>query len=317
MSRCGAVGRTLSWISVAVMIGCTSAGAGDDDSAGDDDTVADDDDTELGEPDEASGVIAVAEMYNEGGSGLSWSASIGGQLYDGPSPTFHRVTMEQVECVYYELQPGLCDPPCAPDEACDAYDECQAYPAGVSAGTLTVSGIAEPVVIEPQEWYPGLYYGPHGLPADLFDVGAVITADFVGDQLPPLTLDALGVAPMDTALADEDFVIVQGQDNLFTWTPGPDPSALVEIVINATNVAHGAPLSDIIQCVGPDDGEMTIPQDMVDAFPLDQLPDSCTHFDCPPSELTRYTTSAADVDGQTIRLIVRSAVYFMGGEQIG
>ncbi|MDP7113018.1 MAG: hypothetical protein QGH45_13690 [Myxococcota bacterium] len=132
-----------------------------------------------------------------------------------------------------------------------------------------------------------------------------------------MILEALGVESMDTTLADEDFVIVQGQDNVFTWTPGPDPGARVEIVINATNVAHGAPLSDIIHCTGPDDGELTIPQNLVDAFPLDEIPSSCTHFDCPPSELTRYTTSATDVDGQTILLIVRSTVHFMGGQQIG
>ena len=320
MIRGDVIGRVLWLLSLTAMIGCVQA-VGDDDDSGsagdDDDTHGDDDTTEPPNIEEASGVLDVAEMYNQGGSGLSWSSQIRGQLNDGPDPTFHRVTMEQGECAYLELHQALCDPPCGGDQVCDAFGECQTYPGGLTAGTLTVTGVGDPIVIEPQEWYPGLYYGPFGLPGDLFETGATLTAAFTGDQLPPLTLQALGVAPMDTTLADEDFVIVPGQDNVFTWTPGPDPGARVEIVINATNIAHGAPLTDIIHCTGPDDGELTLPQDLVDAFPVDQIPESCIHFDCPPSELTRHTTSAAEVDGQTILLIVRSTVYFMGGDQIG
>ncbi len=319
MTRRAGIGRVAGFLALTAMMGCAGA-AGDDDSGSaddDDTTTGDDDTTEPPNLAEASGYLDVAEMYNEGGSGLSWSSRILGQLNDGPGPTFHRVTMEQGQCVYLELQPGLCDPPCGGDEVCDAFGECQAYPVGLSAGVLTVTGIGDPVVIEPQEWYPGLYYGPFGLPVDLFQTGETVTAAFAGDQLPPMNLQALGVEPMDTLLADEEFVIVQGQDNVFTWMPGPDPAARVDVVINATNVAHGAPLSDIIRCTGPDDGELTIPRDLVDAFPLEEIPDSCIHFDCPPSELTRYSTSATDVDGQTILLIVRSTVYFMGGAQIG
>jgi len=316
MARWIAVGLVLGWMTT-VVAGCSDGLSGDDDDVSDDDVADDDDDTGPIPGDGAAGVLDIAEMYNEGGGGLNSSSQIVGLLADGPAPTVHRVTMEQGDCVYYELRPGFCDPPCDAGEVCNANDVCEPYPIGVSAGTLTISGLGDPIVIEPEEWTAGRYYGPLDLPDDLFDAGTVVTAHFAGDQLPAMTLEAVGVETMDTAVADEEFVIVQGQDNVFTWTPGPDPDAAVEIVINSYNAAHGAPLTDVIHCVGDDDGEMTIPQAMVDAFPLDEIPTSCIHFDCPPSELTRYSTSAVDTGGLTIILILRSTTYFMGGAQLG
>jgi len=134
MTRLGAIGSFLCWMTMTAMIGCVGADAGDDDT------------TEQVTIEQASGLIDVAEVYTRGGG---WSSRITGQLNDGPDISFHRVAMEQGECVYYELQPGLCESACEPDQACNAQSECQAYPGGLSGGTLTVSGVGDPVVIEP------------------------------------------------------------------------------------------------------------------------------------------------------------------------
>lgn len=314
---------TLLWLSAALLAsGCDAENAPDDDTPGDDDTGDDDDDDDDTGPgatafiDDTAGRITVSERYNYDRS-LHHKSDVHGQLNVSPDPAMHHIIMEEGECRYLEVEYGYCDPPCGQFEVCTTDDVCQPFPTGVSAGILTISGLAEPVVIEPQSYNEGLYYGPFGLPEDLFETGATVTAEFAGDVLPAMTLDAVGVEPIDTDLADDGFVIVPGQANVFTWTPGPDPEAGVQVRINSVNIAHGMPLNDIIWCVGPDDGELIIPQEMVDYFPLDDIPESCTHFDCPPSELTRLSRDTVDIDGSLIELMVHSSVYFMGGVAMG
>ena len=126
-------------------------------------------------------------------------ARIEARVRDGVDPLFHQVILEQGACRYLEAAYGNCTPACAYDEFCTADDECVGYPAGVSAGTLTIGGLGDDLVIEPEKWNPGAYFGPYDLPAALFAAGDPITAQLAGDEFPALSLAALGVAPMDPA----------------------------------------------------------------------------------------------------------------------
>jgi hypothetical protein len=322
--------KTMGWWigSLVLLLGCPVSSDDDaadddvgDDDAGDDDAGDDDagDDDAL-DPctfhDPPAATVDIAERYHHD-FGAGWTADVFGRVMDGPDPSLHQVLLEQGECRYLQLHLGFCDPPCGGGEVCNAIDECEPYPEGISAGTLTIDGLAEPLEIAPEEWIAGLYYGPFGLPADLFAQGDVITVSFSGDALPATSWSVRGVAPIDPDLADDEFELQPGGDNVLNWTAGDDPGACVETLILGINETHGAPIKDVIWCVGPDDGELVIPQALVDTFPLDEIPDECIHFDCLQSQLTRYTAGTIEIGGVQVRLVARSSVYFMGGMQMG
>ena len=295
-----------------------TSGDDDDTTPGDDDDVGDDDDDDddvatdpCGFADPYSAQIDVYEQFiYEPEPDGTWTAYVNGDVRDAPWPMFNAVDTEVGSCRYLSFAMGYCDPPCVWGQVCTPAGVCESWPTGMAAGTLTVEGLAAEVVVEPEEWSPGYYYGPWDLPEDLFGPGDVIAASLSGSDFSPATLQAVGVSPMDTDLAVNGLDLVDGGDLEITWAPGPDPDACVELVINGVNQAHGLPLMDIIECVGTDTGSMVVPQALVEAFPYGLHEDICVSHDCPPSEITRFTRQTVDTASGSVQLLVRSTVYF-------
>ena len=150
-----------------------------------------------------------------------------------------------------------------------------------------------------------------GLPGHLFDSGAPVGATLPGEDFPAVSLGAVGVATMDTALTASGFEMVSGQDAELTWVPGPDLSACVQVALNGFDVTHGAPLSDIIWCEGQDTGSMVIPAAMVERFPMGKTPEVTSGYDWPHSELTRYTRRSQSTAQGLATLVVRSTTCFL------
>jgi len=219
--------------------------------------------------------------------------------------------MEQGGCRYLKIEYGNCDPPCLGGELCVLGDVCVPYPSAISGGVLTVLGLGSPMEIQPEDWSPGTYTGPAGLPADLFDETDAVGATLAGGEFPALSLGAKGVAAIDPDVTANGFEMIDGQDAQITWTPGPDPNACMRLVINGFNLAHGAPLADIIECEGRDNGSMTVPRSFVEEFPYGTTPEVTEGYDWPFSELTRYTRSSKDVPQGSAQLRVRSTAYFL------
>ena len=288
-----------------VLLGCPGTPADDDTSVGDDDDALDA--CGFGVPAVAS--IDVSELRD--GFHADAFARIAARVHDGPAPPFHGVTLEEGACRYLEAAYGSCDPPCAYDEFCTFEDQCAAYPGGISGGTLTIAGLGDPIEIEPEEWSPGEYVGPWGLPDDLFAHGDPISAALEGDEFPPVSLAATGVAPMDPAYTANGFTMTDGGDAPVNWTAGPEPGACVQVLLNGFNAAHGAPLSDIIWCEGPDTGSLAVPQAMVERFPHGETPEVTSGYDWPYSELTRYTRATRETGAGAAQLRVRSTSYFL------
>jgi hypothetical protein len=238
-------------------------------------------------------------------------ARIEGLVQDGPDPQLYAVSTEAGGCRYLKGGIGSCDPACAAGELCTIDGVCAPYPLGVSGGALTVRGLGDPIEIAPEDWNQGVYVGPANLPADLFDSTDVIGAELAGGDFPAVALGAKGVDPLDAALVDTGFEMLDGQDAEISWTPGADPEACVRVVINGPNAIHGAPLADVIECEGPDTGSLTIPQALVEEFPHGTTPLVTEGYDWPHSELTRYTRSSADAAQGPARLVVRSTEYFL------
>ena len=84
----------------------------------------------------------------------------------------------------------------------------------------------------------------------------------------------------------------------------------MQVVLFGFNESHGAPLNTIIRCESADDGSVTIPQAMVDAFPTGATPEVTEGYDWPHSELTRYTRARTPVDPGDAVLLVHSTTYF-------
>jgi len=289
---------------------------GDDDVTGDDDTTPGDDDT-VGDDDSADvpcsfpvPAAASIEVVEEVTYGTPY-ARVYAWVGDTRFPSYHESTLQEGSCRYLSLAYGNCDPPCDPvAEVCTADDVCEAYPVGLSAGVLDITGLAVPVSVETSEWSPGYYWGPWDLPEDIYGPGDGITATFDGDVFPAVNLSAVGVESMDSSLEGAHLEMHDGQDAEVTWTPGPDPDVCVRVEVNGVNTAHGLPLMDIIECVGTDTGSLTIPAAMVEEFPPGQTQEICVGHDCPPSELTRYTLDSTQTSYGPAELQVRNTVYF-------
>ncbi len=324
--------RLASLLSILVCLGWSACDAADDDdsgpddddsAAGDDDDTADDDtadDDDSGTddddsaaaldpctfPDDAAALVTVVEHYHQENE----YAQVSGSVFESPYPTFQEIVVEEGACRTMRMAYGYCDPPCDMGEVCTADDVCVAFPAGISAGDLTVEGLGDPIVIEAQEYSPGYYWGPWDLDADIFEAGDPIDVSFSGDTFPAVQLHVRGVATIDRDLATDVLTLVDGQDNVLTWTPGDDPGACVELRVNGANAAHGMPLDDLIWCLGPDTGSLTIPRAVVEAFPHGATEEICVSHDCPESELRRTTRQSVETGAGRAAAEVRSITYF-------
>lgn len=236
---------------------------------------------------------------------------IGAFVRDAPEPSLHEVAAEEGACRHLRAATAFCDPPCGEDEACAPPGTCVAYPRLVSGGTLTLEGLGAAIHVEPEDWSAGTYVGPTGLAAPPFGPDDVVAARFAGDTFPRVSMVARGVASIDATLTTDGLDLVDGDDAEITWTPGPDPDACVEVVLNGFNASHGAPLGDVIVCESPDDGSLAVPRSMVEAFPEGETPEVTESYDWPHSELTRYTRSSAVATPGVATLWVRSTAYFL------
>jgi hypothetical protein len=230
---------------------------------------------------------------------------------DGPDPEFYAVTLESGSCRYLSLTFGVCSPSCGQTEVCAATNRCEPYPAFVSGGLLTVSGLGMSLEIAPEDWSPGTYNGPAGLPGKLFEAQDEIAVELAGEVFPTVNLKAHGVAAMDPELATTGLALNDGEDAVITWSPGSDPVAFVQVVLYGANFSHGAPLQEMIICEGPDSGSMTIPRALVKKFPYGETPQVTEGYDWPHSELSRLTRSEQMTSLGIARLIVRSTTYFL------
>jgi hypothetical protein len=265
-------------------------------AASDDDAVTPD----AGTPREQVGAVTVTEDTR-------WqTAHVLGQLYDGDGPSFHHVEATDGACTLLRYSPSNCDPACT-DGLCTAPDVCTPWPTLLSAGRLTIDGLATSVTIDPVGNY---YYEQNPLPSNLFDDDAHVTAHLAGADLPAMDFATTGVPPLHPDYPDDKIMLTPGADYTLAWTPAG--SGRVRVELNANNQGHGMPYLAIIRCDVPDAaGEVVVPHALIDAFPETQAWEVCAGTDCPPSLLTRYhAASFALDDDREIDFIVQSQYAF-------
>ncbi len=278
----GATGRSAigAWVALCVLIGCPEGGDDDSAPADDDDSTAGDDDTSEGpcDPWTTWGVFTIETDDTDG--------RVRGYYYDGVNPYQVGGVLTEGPCTFYgwDHLPN-CDPPCVDPEVCGFDDQCHPYPEKVDAGTLTVTGVEPPLVIEPNEFFD--YYSGAAIP-EMYPAGAELTLALAGGEaVDPFSMTVAGVAgPMTPDHLE--VVIVEGEALTVSWTPAPVPDdARVELRLR---IDHHALVGGYALCNVPDaDGQLTVPVAIVDAL-------HSTGSRVENGSLTRYTRRAVETN---------------------
>ena len=283
----------------------------------------DDDDTSAGDDDDDSAAgpgLAACEFADAPVASFdirqhafaeSWTVSVSGRVWAEPYPSWHEVLRESESCRYMTFLPGNCDPPCEGTELCTSGGECVGWPEGVAAGTMTVEGLGDPLVIEAQDHAPGSYGDSVSLSLDELDGPNPIRVSLAGDVFPAVELEAHAVSQVVTVLEAGGLSIPDAEPVTVTWNAGNDPDACAAVNLYTQNMGHGLPIINVLQCVGPDTGSLTIPAEMTDIWPDWATPDACAGIDCPYSEVVRYTRQIVETDPGDAWLTVSSTSVFM------
>jgi hypothetical protein len=276
---------------------CGGGGGGPDGGGGDGDG---------GLPDAGSGTALLGSIrVVESVFGQYASGRVDGELVLAGYPGIYTETMNDGTCRLVEFHSSFCDPACDTGWCIDQV--CVPFPDWVDAGRLTVTGLKAAVAIDPNYCgFQGWGYCDGGaLPPDLFDPDDPVTASAPGGDFPAFSVDAAGVAPLVVAgLNNDELDMPNGSDLVFIWNPVSD-SQQVRLVINANSSGgHGSPYQAIITCESVDDGSLTIPRAMIDAFPETYRWDICAGSDCPLSWAMRYARGTTAVNDGEVELLV-------------
>lgn len=291
--------HTVLFLCFAAACHGTSGGVADGPDAGDGEA-----DAEPGGDAPLLGSLKVSEVdapYGESGvvQGSLWTSDFGG---------FHTEVMNDGTCRLLAYEPSFCEPWCEQGLCIDG--ECREYPV-IDAGTLTVNGLAEEVMVAPQA-YPFAGYGYWTVldRADLFGGGDQVTVTAPGGGFPGFEVTAGGVDDLELGLENDEIRVPNGADYTFTWPAGSGDERM-RVTLNSNNEFHGAPSFAIIECDAPASaGELSIPRAMIEAFPATEHWQGCAGSDCPPSHALLYRRGAAEVSEGEVELLVGSEVLF-------
>lgn len=188
-----------------------------------------------------------------------------------------------------------CDPPCEPGQTCDFDGTCIPYPANQDLGTVTVGGLAKPVVMQPLG--AGRNYFDTKLPHPAFEPGALVELRTGGGAFEPVILHGVGVEPLE--LVDEAWVLVDGEPLAFRWVPPGHEPARGHVHLRLNVDQHGLTPIQLF-CEFPDDGEAVVPADLVSQL----IHSGVTGF--PNATVTRRTVDRDAIGPGCVDFVVAS-----------
>jgi hypothetical protein len=244
--------------------------------------------------DQAPSHVHVLERSDNMGSGYSAAVTA---TFSLSAPEIYQERTRSGSCRQLTAEPGFCSEPC--DGYCLAGEVCVPWPARLSAGTLTVTGLAQPVTIEPT---PEALYSTYAQ-QPLIRPGSQITASAPGAELGAFELAVRAPEPL-VVKNREQLALEQGKPLTIEWTPSDDPAARIRLWL-ISDYGHGPVHPAVIHCDAPDTGLITIPADWVDWL---RDPSHWACGDCFESTMARYTRASTEVDGTLVELSAQSAV---------
>ena len=181
-------------------------------------------------------------------------SSIDGAVADGVVPT---AVLEELitdgDCRVLRRGNPYCDPGCDPGTTCDFDGTCVAYPANQDLGTVSVTGLVQPVSMDAV--FPGNTYYDTTLPTTACTPGDVLTLSMPGGTYGPAEMH--GICPEPYDMTDVTWVVDPSADLTITW-PAPTTSVVrTEVAVSISIDQHGVTPS-VVQCSFEDDGEGTV-----------------------------------------------------------
>jgi hypothetical protein len=246
---------------------------------------------------ELAGACAMAEDY--GGfvvDALQDYSTVSGSLSDGVVPmTVLEEVAAEGDCRALRRNNPFCDPPCAAEEACDFDGACVPYPETRDLGTVRISGLDQPVSMDPVA--PGYTYFDTSVGHPAYEPDVLIGLDSDTSPWGPLALHGVGVEQI--VPTQETWLFVEGEDLAITWEP-PVGLARSHVLLRVTIDQHGStPIS--LECSFEDDGEGLIPGAIVELL----VTAGVTGF--PNGSLARRTVDSAPLgDEGCVELVVSS-----------
>ncbi len=202
-------------------------------------------------------------------TGVGEAAAFQGVVRDGPAVemTSWSVVEEDDHCTLYAPSIPFCDPACESGASCVTGDVCQTYPTAHSLGKATLTGLelsdgTREFSITPLRpnfnYLPGVSVSLVNPPVAEGDPVQLATA---GGDYDPVTLVALGIAPLDFQSDGEALPFAPDAALALAWTPPAEP-AQSEILIEV-DISHHGGAKGKINCTAPDEGSLEISQALV------------------------------------------------------
>jgi hypothetical protein len=220
---------------------------------------------------------------------------VDGAVADGVVPaSVPEEVLVDGDCRLLRRRNPFCDPPCLAGQTCDLDGTCIPFPTNQDVGTVTVTGLVDPVEIQPLQ--PGNRYSFTDLPNPAFEPDAEVRLRSTSDGDPELALDGRGFVPI--APGDAQWTIAPSEPLDVRWD-APDDDATTRVQLRIDIDQHGnSPVS--LACDLPDTGTARIPASLVDAL----LDSGVSGF--PSGRLARATTDSQQVEGGCVELSVAS-----------
>jgi hypothetical protein len=179
---------------------------------------------------------------------------VDGSVADGVVPTSVLETLSsEGDCKLLRRNNPFCDPGCTAGETCNFDGECVPYPANQDLGTVTLTGLVQPVVMEPV--FPGYTYYDTKLPPEPFTSGTLVTLSAPDAPGGPLVLHGVGVSAL--VPTDESWIFESGNPLTVRWAPPTGDVVRSEVALSISIDQHGATPS-VLRCTFADDGEATV-----------------------------------------------------------
>jgi hypothetical protein len=223
--------------------------------------------------------------------------SLEGKVFDAIDPRLVEAEIATEGTCRLVTPPSLlCDPGCSPStEVCAPGNQCVPVPAGRSVGTVTVSGLATPVEMNPNGATAN--YRATGLTHPGFAPGADVRLSAAGGDYSAFELRGWGIGLLEVT---SEITVTEGQPTVIQWTPPASPSpAHVVVSLDVNN--HGSTEASI-QCDFEDTGQGEIPASLIDAL----IAQGTSGF--PSVTLTRRTASSASIEPGCVQLDVMSTL---------
>ena len=246
-------------------------------------------------------------VLSGGGFGHLWFPPVVfGSIWGDAPPSWHTEVARDGACRVLAYETGFC---AGCSGVCLAPDECRPWPDYLSAGSITVSGLAGgDVVLEPE--FDRRYQTWGGLAEPLFAADDLVSVAAAGDQVGAFSVSARGVARLTVPALDQagEALLADGADIELTW-PEPVAGSRVHLLAHSGGALHGTPPEQILECDSDDTGSLVLTAAILEALPA--FGSGCVKMhDCAKLGIMRYARAVAATDRGELLLTVGSGINY-------